>query len=50
MWLLLCCRPWYDAQAARLAKSFQASIQQRPRIAAYLASPRCQPWDKDSMM
>uniref|UniRef100_A0A383VC28 Glutathione transferase n=1 Tax=Tetradesmus obliquus TaxID=3088 RepID=A0A383VC28_TETOB len=43
-------RPYYEAQAAPLAKAFQASIAQRPRIAAYLASPRCQPWDKDSMM
>jgi glutathione S-transferase len=46
----LCCRPHYEAQDAPLAKAFKASIQRRPRIAAYLASERCQAWDKDSMM
>ncbi|KAF8071007.1 Beta-carotene ketolase [Scenedesmus sp. PABB004] len=41
---------WYGPLDAPLAKAFAASIAARPRIAAYLASPRCQPWDADSMM
>jgi glutathione S-transferase len=41
---------FYDAVEAPTAKAFQASIAARPRIAAYLASERCQPWDADSMM
>jgi glutathione S-transferase len=44
------CRQYYEAEDAPLAKAFKVSIEQRPRIAAYLASERCQPWDKDSMM
>lgn len=43
-------RQYYEAQEAPVAKAFKAGIQQRPRIAAYLASDRCQPWDSDSMM
>jgi glutathione S-transferase len=50
LWLYNVCRQYYEAEAAPLAKAFKASIEQRPRIAAYLASERCQPWDKDSMM
>jgi len=41
---------YYDAQAAPLCKAFQARVAARPRIAAYLASDRCLPWDADSMM
>ncbi|PNH06889.1 hypothetical protein TSOC_006688 [Tetrabaena socialis] len=41
---------YYDAVEAPLAKAHQAAIAARPRIAAYLASSRCQPWDTDSMM
>ncbi|KAF5829064.1 hypothetical protein DUNSADRAFT_16621 [Dunaliella salina] len=43
-------KPYYDAQEAPLAKALQSRVAQRPRIAAYLASDRCQPWDADSMM
>lgn len=45
-------RPYYDtaiADAPR-CKALQAAVAARPRIAAYLASERCQPWDADSMM
>jgi len=41
---------WYDPLEAPLCKAFKASIEQRPRIQAYLSSERCQPWDTDSMM
>lgn len=43
-------KEYYDAVDAPLCKAFKASIQQRPNIAAYLQSERCQPWDTDSMM
>ncbi|KAG2483047.1 hypothetical protein HYH03_018076 [Edaphochlamys debaryana] len=42
--------PYYAAQETPLAKAHQAAIAARPRIAAYLHSERCQPWDSDSMM
>jgi glutathione S-transferase len=41
---------WYAGIEAPICKAFQAAIARRPNIAAYLASPRCQPWDDDSMM
>jgi glutathione S-transferase len=42
---------YYDqVEDAPLAKAFKDSMAARPRIAAYLASDRCPPWDKDSMM
>lgn len=37
------------AGAPRL-QAFKAAIAARPRIAAYLASERCPPWDEDSLM
>ncbi|KAG2423230.1 hypothetical protein HXX76_015486 [Chlamydomonas incerta] len=43
-------RQWYDAVEAPAAKAHQARIAARPRLAAYLASDRCLPWDGDSMM
>lgn len=43
-------RPYYDAQDAPRAKALQARVAARPRIAAYLESERCKPWDTDSMM
>ncbi|PNW87542.1 hypothetical protein CHLRE_02g142200v5 [Chlamydomonas reinhardtii] len=43
-------RRWYDDVEAPAAKAHQARIAARPRLAAYLASPRCPPWDSDSMM
>ncbi|KXZ42755.1 hypothetical protein GPECTOR_120g422 [Gonium pectorale] len=43
-------RAYFDAVEAPLAKAHQARIAARPRIAAYLSSGRCQPWDTDSMM
>jgi glutathione S-transferase len=43
-------KEWYDPLEAPLCRAFKASIEQRPRIQAYLSSERCQAWDKDSMM
>lgn len=44
------CSEYYKAQDTPLAKALQARVAARPRIAAYLQSSRCQPWDTDSMM
>lgn len=43
-------KAYYHSVDAPLAKALQAAVAARPRIAAYLASERCQPWDADSMM
>ena len=45
---------WGDAFARMrdvpLLRAFGARMAERPRLAAYLASPRCQPFSGDSMM
>lgn len=41
---------YYEAVDTPLAKAHAERIAVRPRIAAYLASERCPPWDADSMM
>lgn len=37
-------------QGAPLCAALAAQVAARSRIAAYLASSRCQPWDRDSLM
>lgn len=56
-WHYLCAlerhyKEWYDAAVAGAPRvaAFKERVAARPRIAAYLASGRSPPWDKDSLM
>jgi glutathione S-transferase len=43
---------WAEEQLSKHPRTaaHRAAVAARPRVAAYLASNRCPPWDEDSLM